>query len=228
MALINCPECQKEISNKAKTCPHCGCPIERESKKENKKESKKRFSSKEYKMTGIILSIPCSLILLIFLLSITFNNVIISVLISTIYGGTIYILSKILLTTKPKIKKYLWLVIMIIAIPLLITLYLLTKNEEWKYDNFKSLSSNNFTYASLELNAFGNCKYYYSYDDTENEKNNVEIKTRKCTYKKGNNYTFTLEYNGEKSSFDCELNDGELRCPLQYTYPKKIITFKNQ
>lgn len=27
MALINCPECNKEISNKASSCPHCGCPI---------------------------------------------------------------------------------------------------------------------------------------------------------------------------------------------------------
>lgn len=27
MALINCPECGKEISDKAKTCPDCGYPI---------------------------------------------------------------------------------------------------------------------------------------------------------------------------------------------------------
>lgn len=27
MALINCPECGKEISDKASACPHCGCPI---------------------------------------------------------------------------------------------------------------------------------------------------------------------------------------------------------
>lgn len=27
MALINCPECNKEISDKAITCPHCGNPI---------------------------------------------------------------------------------------------------------------------------------------------------------------------------------------------------------
>ena len=26
MALINCPECGKEISNKAVACPNCGCP----------------------------------------------------------------------------------------------------------------------------------------------------------------------------------------------------------
>lgn len=28
MALIKCPECGKEISSLAKSCPNCGCPIE--------------------------------------------------------------------------------------------------------------------------------------------------------------------------------------------------------
>ena len=28
MALINCPECGKEISDKASACPKCGCPID--------------------------------------------------------------------------------------------------------------------------------------------------------------------------------------------------------
>lgn len=27
MALITCPECKKEISNLAKSCPHCGFPL---------------------------------------------------------------------------------------------------------------------------------------------------------------------------------------------------------
>jgi hypothetical protein len=27
MALINCPECSKEISDKASTCIGCGCPV---------------------------------------------------------------------------------------------------------------------------------------------------------------------------------------------------------
>ena len=27
MALISCAECGKNISSKAKSCPHCGCPI---------------------------------------------------------------------------------------------------------------------------------------------------------------------------------------------------------
>lgn len=29
MALIKCPECGKEISDKASSCPNCGCPIEK-------------------------------------------------------------------------------------------------------------------------------------------------------------------------------------------------------
>lgn len=35
MALVKCKECNKEISDKAKTCIHCGCPINES--KENKK-----------------------------------------------------------------------------------------------------------------------------------------------------------------------------------------------
>ena len=27
MALISCPECTKQVSNTAATCPHCGAPI---------------------------------------------------------------------------------------------------------------------------------------------------------------------------------------------------------
>ena len=33
MALIKCTECGKEISSKAKTCPHCGAPLVKEKKK---------------------------------------------------------------------------------------------------------------------------------------------------------------------------------------------------
>ena len=32
MALIKCKECGREISDKATTCPHCGCPVEKEIK----------------------------------------------------------------------------------------------------------------------------------------------------------------------------------------------------
>lgn len=33
MALINCPECGKEISEQAASCPHCGTPIKKGDKK---------------------------------------------------------------------------------------------------------------------------------------------------------------------------------------------------
>ena len=34
MALIKCPECGKEISDKAVSCPHCGFPISKEEVKD--------------------------------------------------------------------------------------------------------------------------------------------------------------------------------------------------
>lgn len=38
MALIKCSECGKEISDRASSCPNCGCPIDNVSKKRiNKK-----------------------------------------------------------------------------------------------------------------------------------------------------------------------------------------------
>lgn len=27
VALIKCPECEQDVSSKAKACPHCGCPL---------------------------------------------------------------------------------------------------------------------------------------------------------------------------------------------------------
>jgi Uncharacterised protein family UPF0547. len=36
MALINCPECGKEISDKVTTCPHCGYPFEQSNKEEDR------------------------------------------------------------------------------------------------------------------------------------------------------------------------------------------------
>lgn len=42
MALIKCPECEKEVSDKAPACPHCGAPINqaKEKLKKAKKEPK--------------------------------------------------------------------------------------------------------------------------------------------------------------------------------------------
>lgn len=45
MALINCPECNKEVSDKAETCIHCGFPILKHI------ESQKRKSNGIYRRT---------------------------------------------------------------------------------------------------------------------------------------------------------------------------------
>lgn len=37
--LIKCPECGKEISDKAEACPHCGCPIPHEEAKKEETKS---------------------------------------------------------------------------------------------------------------------------------------------------------------------------------------------
>ena len=38
MALINCPECNNQVSDKAKSCPHCGFPISDIQTKQNSNE----------------------------------------------------------------------------------------------------------------------------------------------------------------------------------------------
>lgn len=40
MALIKCPECGREISNRAESCPHCGFPIREELEKQKELEEK--------------------------------------------------------------------------------------------------------------------------------------------------------------------------------------------
>ena len=44
MALIKCSECGGTISDKAKACPHCGCPIEGNEIEEKKGISKGKMS----------------------------------------------------------------------------------------------------------------------------------------------------------------------------------------
>lgn len=39
MALIKCNECGKEISDKAKTCPNCGCPVNKNQSKASAKKN---------------------------------------------------------------------------------------------------------------------------------------------------------------------------------------------
>lgn len=47
MALINCPECHREISDKAEGCPHCGYP------KEENSETKYNYNGVQYDISEV-------------------------------------------------------------------------------------------------------------------------------------------------------------------------------
>lgn len=79
MALINCPECGREISEMAKSCPHCGCPIQKstENKGSNSKPKKTHNSKnrnekpkKKGSCLKIVLIVLAALMVLIVLIGI--------------------------------------------------------------------------------------------------------------------------------------------------------------
>lgn len=58
MALINCPECKKEISDQAKFCPNCGCPcINNMAKNVDTKETNKFTAGKIFLIVLFVLAI---------------------------------------------------------------------------------------------------------------------------------------------------------------------------
>lgn len=54
MAIIKCPECGKDISDKAKECIHCGCPIENKEPQKVEVVKKRNKMSKKKKITIVI------------------------------------------------------------------------------------------------------------------------------------------------------------------------------
>ena len=64
MALIQCPECKSEVSDKASSCPKCGCPIsigkeikiQNEIRKEDGKENAQtiQLTGKKYKAQQLL------------------------------------------------------------------------------------------------------------------------------------------------------------------------------
>ncbi len=54
MALIKCPECGKEISDRAESCPSCGCPMDEE---EDENDSKDYKSNLPYEFLCLISAI---------------------------------------------------------------------------------------------------------------------------------------------------------------------------
>lgn len=58
MALINCPECGKEISDKVKACPHCGYPLVENSEENNTieftEQKPKKMSAQKKKVINLL------------------------------------------------------------------------------------------------------------------------------------------------------------------------------
>ncbi len=74
MALIKCSECNKEISDKASACPHCGCPISTVEtlSQEKKAENKSKTSSKsQRKKLFFIVAIIGAIIVMLAILMLT-------------------------------------------------------------------------------------------------------------------------------------------------------------
>jgi uncharacterized membrane protein YvbJ len=65
MAMIKCPECGNDVSDKAVSCPKCGCPINNEKEiKEEEKERKKEEKQKKDKKTKIICAVLFPILLI--------------------------------------------------------------------------------------------------------------------------------------------------------------------
>ena len=68
MSLIKCPECEKEVSDKAATCPYCGCPISNVVDSENT-ENKTAIQSSQIENKSPICGIAalCAAVLSLFM-----------------------------------------------------------------------------------------------------------------------------------------------------------------
>lgn len=79
MALIKCSECEKEISDKATSCPNCGCPLNNSQSRSttfqdgNNKISTQTYSYCKYIPIKIIAVIVC-IVIAICIVIIYFNN----------------------------------------------------------------------------------------------------------------------------------------------------------
>ncbi len=67
MALINCPECGKEVSDSATTCPHCGYGLKKEKTKQKTILVSGGLSSKITATNAIALIMHIALIVLLFI-----------------------------------------------------------------------------------------------------------------------------------------------------------------
>lgn len=188
MALIKCPECKKEISDKSKTCIHCGCPVENETKYYCEECGKKIL-----KTDKVCSNCGCP------------TNL------EKKQNKSNFLkekLSKYLNNIKTKNKKTIVITCISIAIILFLIIFIFSR-ETIIY----RMNSSSTTYESITLQSFGKCYYYYDshYDDSKDE-----IDSNCSWSKKGSSYTITISgkvlycsRNGK--DFSCKYNDTTLK-----------------
>ena len=67
MAMIKCPECGNDVSDKALSCPKCGCPINNEKEVKKEEEEKKKEAKREKdRKTKIFLAVLLPILIVAF------------------------------------------------------------------------------------------------------------------------------------------------------------------
>ena len=69
MAIINCPECNSNVSDKAESCPNCAFPINRKFKIEKEPESKEGCFLQTLNIGCVIIFVIIALIIVIGIIS---------------------------------------------------------------------------------------------------------------------------------------------------------------
>lgn len=196
-------------------------------KKETTQENKKvnnKIDDKGLKIIDIVSSILLAVVMFFFITELTFDNFIVAVIVALIYGVAIFVVYRLIRNKFDTIKRAYKIISLlgISVVPLAIAIILINSTEGWSYFNYSSYGDTQSYY--LNLNVFGKCYYSYSNLDKDIDKTSSE-----CSWEKSSDkYTFYITETGtyEEYSFDCELEDGKLKCPLQYSYPRSYIYLK--
>lgn len=174
MALIKCPECSKDVSTAADTCPHCGYPIRRSQENVIKEEKNEVFPEpkdiswiekwkKKAKKEKLIWLIPLivSLIPLIIFIILACTDVK-----TTEYGYTYHNYSRIYFI-------YIFAGLFLIILTLFILKLIMYRVQTRQYDGYTILFYNSFKHYLVIEDTIQDSSYVnrYLYGSLPNKKN---------------------------------------------------------
>ena len=217
MALIKCSECGKKISDEARTCPNCACPVEKSESniistlRKPKKTNNLNILLK-YRTILSVLSIVFTIISLVLTNKLELDAINIKQVLILLFVFLIQIVLIFVMNKKWKNKMSFFVLLFIIVLPTIIIGILIGKMENWHYLNTRDEILN----IELTLSPTGSCNFYYSFE-------NYEIKYRQyitayrapdCTWTK-DDYLYTININNDEiNKIECKTrkNNTELHC----------------